>query len=406
VNWRGRTPPNRALAAVVLATSLLFPACQPGPAPKAGKETDATVRPVRVARVRTKPMERFLPAFGSLVAPDQSIISVKVAGRVEQLPVDLGTAVKAGDLIAQLDRRDYELRLEQAQSMLAQARARLGLPTEGTDDQVDPEKTSLVKQAQALLVEAQKNRERISRLFSQGVIPQSELEGVEASYQVALNRNQDALEEARNRQALLAQRRVEWEIARKALSDTSLRAPFAGTVQRRIAHLGEYLAAGTPVVELVKAGGLRLRLEVSERDSIQVQHGQPVRLWVEGDQTVHTGQLTRLSPMLQPENRMLIVEADVPSGGQLRPGLFVRAEIVTRTNDPAFMVPADAVVTFAGIEKVFVVVGDEAKERQVTTGRTATDEVEIINGLKEGEIVVREPGNLRTGQKLKVRTES
>ncbi len=388
------------LASLVLALSCTLPACNRSPA-ASGKDPRDGAKPARkveTARAVERPVERVVSVLGALAAYDQATLSVKVPGRLQQMAVDLGSPVRREQLLAQIEPQDYQLRLQQAEALLGQARARLGLPLEGKDDAVDLEKTSNVKQAAAVLEEARKNRERVASLFQQGILSQSELETVDAAHEVALNRFQDALEEASNRQALLAQRRAEVEIARQQLADTVLRAPFDGAVQERRANVGEYLMAGAPVIALVRVDLLRLRLEVPEREAMHVRAGQTVRLTVEGDTTVHTGEIKRLSPMISEQTRMLVVEADVPNTGSLRPGLFARAEIVANSSDLVLTVPRNALVVFAGVEKVFLVREGKAVEKPVTSGRRAADWVEIVSGLKAGDVVVLAPGSLQTGQ--------
>jgi RND family efflux transporter MFP subunit len=350
-------------------------------------------------------MERTVTVIGSLAAEEAATLSVKIGGRLKEIPVDLGSVVKRGDVIAQVEPRDYELRLQQAAAALAQARATVGLPLDGTDDHFDPEKTSVGKQAKAVLDEASKNRDRVVKLSDQGLVSKSELDTVQATYTVALNRYETALEEARTRQAVLAQRRAEFELAKQQLSDTSLRAPFDGAVQARLANLGEFLAAGAPVVRLVKTDPLRLRLEVPERDAAVVRLSQRVRLVVEGDTNAYSGTITRVSPAIDEQSRMLMAEADVRNDGSLRPGLFARAHIITHENDEGLAVPANALITFVGLEKAVVIKDGKALEKNVTTGRRGTGWVEIVAGLKAGEKVVIEPGNLRTGEAVTV-TES
>jgi multidrug efflux pump subunit AcrA (membrane-fusion protein) len=99
---------------------------------------------------------------------------------------------------------------------------------------------------------------------------------------------------------------------------------------------------------------------------------------------------------------MLIVEADIPNDGSLRPGVFVRADIITNERDEGLAVPLNAIITFAGLEKVVVVQDGKALEKTVTSGRHGKDWVEIVTGLKAGERVVVNPGNLRTGQPVSV----
>ncbi|HWN97541.1 MAG TPA: efflux RND transporter periplasmic adaptor subunit, partial [Methylomirabilota bacterium] len=313
-------------------------------------------------------------------------------------------AVKRGDLIAQVERRDYELRMKQAQAAVSEARAAVGLPLEGSEDTLSVELIATVKQAKAVLEEANKNRERVVRLSQEGISSKSELDTVQTAYAVALTRYDTALEEARTRLAVLAQRRADLEVAEQQLRDTSIHAPFDGAIQSRAASPGEYLQLGTPVVSLVRIDPLRLRLDVPERDSIHVQPNQPVRLTVDGNTNVFRGIVSRISPAITEQNRLLIVEADVPAQRGLRPGLFVRANIVVNEHEVVLSVPANSLIVFAGIEKVITVVEGKARERTVATGRRADGWIEIISGLKSGELVVLEPGNLRTGQVVKQAT--
>ncbi|MFM1767787.1 MAG: hypothetical protein RJA22_316 [Verrucomicrobiota bacterium] len=383
----------------VLALSCSRPQ-SPGAAP-AGRGPDpgaAAPRAVRTAAAATRPMERTVTATGSLLARDQATLSIKVPGRLSRLDVDLGQVVRQGDVLAQVDPQDYELRLRQAQAGVAQARAALGLPLEGTNDVVRTEEASLVRQARAVLDEASKNRDRVQNLAQAGVAAASEVDTANAAYLVALNRYEAGLEEARTRQAALHQRRAELDLAAKQLSDTRLRAPFDGAIQARVASLGEFLATGSPVLLLVRTDPLRLRLEVPERLAAGIQPGQALRLRVEGLPEPVPGQIARVSPAISEPARMLVVEADIPNQGFLRPGLFVRADLVTRQNEPGLAVPAAALVVFAGIEKVLTVREGRAIEKTVVTGRRGPDWVEILSGLQAGDPVVLDPGNLRTGQ--------
>lgn len=359
-------------------------------------------RPVTVARVEPRDLERIVTVTGSLLAHDAATLSIKVPGRLRAIQVDLGSVVKAGEVIAQVDSMDYEIRVRQAEAAVAQARATLGLPLDGTNDVVDVESTSAVREARAVLEEASTQRERQRNLSTAGLVSASELDAAEAAYKVALNRSQSAVEESRTKLATLGQRRAELAFALKQLADTSMRAPFDGVVQRRDAGLGEYVAAGTPVVSLVRPDPLRLRLEIPERDAAAVRSGQPIRLHVEGYTNRWTGRIDRLSPALNEANRMLVVEADIANDGTLRPGLFVRADIVVSDRDRRLTVPPSCVLAFAGLEKVVSIVDGRAVERTVTTGRAGPGWIEIVSGLRAGEVIVVEPGGLRTGQAVTV----
>ena len=359
-------------------------------------------RKVKTVPVAETPFGETVTANGTLAAYDQTTVSVKVPGRLRAISVDLGSVVSRGQLIAQLDLEDYRLRVQQSEASLAQARARLGLAPEGNDDRVDPEKTATVRQARAVLDEARYARDRAARLVEQGVIAKAEFDTANAAFKVAEGRYQDAYEEIRNRQGLLAQRRSELALARQQLKDTAVVAPLDGIVQEKVASVGEYLAAGAPLVNIVRMDPLRLRAEIPERESHSVRTGQDVRVTVEGDSSVYIGKIMRLSPVIAEQNRMLVVEADVRNNGKLRPGSFAHAEIVTNNAKMAVTVPNNAIVTFAGIEKVIIVQNGKALEKPITTGRRSPEFTEIVAGISVGEKVIVEPGNLQSGQPVEV----
>jgi RND family efflux transporter MFP subunit len=355
-------------------------------------------RQVKIARVSEVSMEHTVTVTGTLAAYDQAAVSAKVPGRVKSIAVDLGSAVRQGQMIAQIEQQDYQLRLQQAEAALAQARARVGLPPEGKDDRIDPEKTGTVRQAQALLDDARLKLERAQNLVQRGVLPKAQLDGAEAEHKVALSRYQDAIEEIRNRQAVVVQRRSEIEIARQQLADSSIYAPFDGVIQEKRASIGEYLASGAPIVNVGRMDPLRLRAEVPERESRNVRAGLEVRVTLEGDANVYAGKIARISPTITAQNRVLIVEAEVHNNGQLRPGSYARAEIVSDNDNGVIAVPANAVVSFAGIDKVILVQDGKAVEKAITLGRRTSEWVEVLSGLTTSDSVVINPGNLQSGQ--------
>jgi len=387
------------------ALAVIGAACQreePAPRAASGAQTQAP-RSVRVVAAAEGRLPRAIVVTGTLAADQEIVAGFKVAGRVSEITVDLGSPVRKGQLLARLDPTDFRLRVEQAEAALHQARARLGLTPDGADDRVDPEQTALVREARAVLDEARLNRERMERLSKQELIARAELDAAVSRMLVAEGRYQAAVEEIRNRQALLTERGTDVSLARQQLVDTALHAPVDGAVKERRASMGEFLAAGTPVVSLVRLHPLRLRVAVPERDAPGIRVGQVVRVRVEGDAGEHSGRVVRLSPTIQEQNRTLVVEAEVANPeGRFRPGSFARAEIVVEADRPAVLVPASAIVTFAGIEKVIGVQDGRAVEKRIRTGPRVGDRVEVLEGLAAGEPVVAEPGNLTGGQPVTV----
>lgn len=395
------------LSGLALVGAALIPlGCQESPVPGAAPPSEAPRQPprqVRLVPAAEEVVDRRVSATGTLAADEQVVLGTKVAGRIGELLVDLGSRVRRDQTVARLDPTDAQLRVDQAVAALQQARARLGLSPEGTDDRVDPEQTSLVRQARAVLDEARLTRERTEQLWKRQLIAQAQVDAAVSALGVAEARYQDAIEEVRNRQAILLQRRSELELARQQRADTVVTSPIEGAVSERRASVGEYLAAGAPVVTLVKLHPLRLRLAVPERDATAVRVGQPVVVTVEGAAGEHRGRVARISPAISEQNRTLLVEAEVPNeGAALRPGAFAKADIVLAGDLRVVTVPAAAVVTFAGVEKVLTVDKGRAVEVRVTTGRRLGDRVEIVTGIAAGTPVVGQPGNLTGGQPVAV----
>jgi RND family efflux transporter MFP subunit len=358
---------------------------------------------VKTVTVNAQPLIRTIAVTGTLAAEDQVSLAFKVAGRVDKVHVDLGSIVREGQVVATLMPTDYELRVRQAEAALIQARVRLGLPPDGETDAVDSENTALVRQRRAVVQEARLNRDRMKTFFDRGLTAKATLESAEASLEVAEGQYQDALEEIRNRQGMLSQRRSELEIARQQLQDTVLRAPLDGAIRERQVAIGEYRAPGTPVMTVVRTHPLRLKLAVPERDTAGLRPGLAVRVSVEGDPHQYEARLERIGAAVDEANRTLPIEAVVPNlQDVLRPGQFATAEIVISQRDSALVVPRDAIVTFAGVQKVLTIRDGRAREQRIRTGRRDGERVEVLEGLSDGDLVIREPGNLVDGSRVQV----
>jgi RND family efflux transporter MFP subunit len=367
---------------------------------------DQTPREVRLARVTAQKLARTVNVSGTLAPDEQVTASVKVAGRLASIAVDLGTVVKRDQVIAQVEATDYQLRVEQAASALTQARALLGLPAEAGErtDVVDLElsETSLVREAQATFEEARANLERARTLVEQRMIAAADFETAKATFVRAESAVARAREEIRNRQAAVRQRSFELRAARQQLADAAVRSPLDGIVQERHAMAGEYLAAGSSVATIVRVNPLRMRAEVPERDAPLIRVGQTVTVAIEGTDARHEGRVARIAPALDERNRALMIEAEVANPGSLRPGIFARAEIAVDGASEVPVVPSSAVVTFAGIDKVIAVEKGKAVEKEIETGRRIEPWTEVLSGVAVGDSVVIEPGNLQQGQPVRV----
>ncbi len=386
----------------------LTAACAPtAPAPSAAEtKSPEAPREVSVAQAGDVVWERVLALTGELVPAEQSTISTKVAGRLASLTVDVGTKVHQGDVLARIEVRDFDLRLAQASAAVQAARAVLGLEVNAKASDIDPDQTAIVQEARAQLDQARRELERQKHLVSNGAATQFAQDTAQTDLSAAESRWHAAKETVATRRATLAQREVELDIAGQQLADTQIHAPYDGVVLERLAGTGDSLIVGSPLAHLLRNDPVRLRLIVSEQASGLVRPGQELRAHFDSGAATVVTQVARFAPSLGARNRTLVAEADIANpDGVLRPGSFVRADLVLDLAAHALAIPPAALVRFAGIDKVFVAEKDVAIERRVKVGRTEEKRVEILEGLKVGDVVVLDPGKLQGGARLRVRAK-
>lgn len=352
---------------------------------------------VSAAAVVERPIASALRVTGSLVAAEQAEVSAETAGRVVETPVERGTRVDRGAMLVKLSDAEARAQAQEAEANVAQIEARLGLsPSQAFEAARVPE----VLNAKAALELAEAEFARVHTLLGQKVVSQSEHDQRQTQVEAARQQHRAAVNAAEQSYRALEAARARLALARKALEDTSVRAPFAGLVAERRVSVGDYVTRGTPVAVVVRIDTLRLELTVPESSVGAVKAGQPVSLAVEAYPNRRFGGTVRyISPALRADQRALIVEALVANrDGLLKPGLFASAEIGQAATAPALFVPASAVRTSGGVSRVFVIRGDRVEERIVTLGRTDGELVQIVNGLRrEDRVAVGDTSKLTDG---------
>jgi RND family efflux transporter MFP subunit len=353
--------------------------------------------------VESRAIDRYLRVTGSLAADAQAEVSAETAGRVIETPVERGTRVAQGALLVRISPSETAAQLQEAEANAAQIEARLGL-TAGQP--FDRTRVPDVMNAKASLDLAEAEFNRMRSLVDQKVISQSEfdqrrtqLEAARQSYQTAQNvadQSYRSLEAARARVAL----------AKKAVSDTSVRAPLTGLVAERVVSVGDYVTKGNRVATVVRIDPLRVELTVPEQHVSLIKAGQQVRLTVDaypGEEFPATVRF--VSPALRSDQRALTVEAIAANGdGRLKPGFFATALVRQPDAAPALLVPATAIETIAGTSRVYAVKDNKIEEHIVTLGEKLDGQVEITSGLATGDVVATEPkGRLSDGQQVKVK---
>jgi RND family efflux transporter MFP subunit len=388
----------------------------------AGPVAARAPQPVQLHTVATAELPQVLVATGVLAAQEELVLGLEVSGRLARVPVDVGDRVPAGAELAVLEPRDLELAVQRAAATVVAAEARLALPAGGDVATFDIEATPAVTEAKAVLADAERQRERIAAMVQQSAQSGADLDTATANATIAASRLQRARDDMRTALADVVLRRVELLQAQQRLAQARLVAPFAGRVAARHAIAGQVLLAGAPVVTLLRVDPLRLQLRVPDRAAVAVAPGQRVEFTVDGSESVaRSGRVVRQGPAIDRGDRTRLVEAEVDNAdGALLPGAFCRAHIVTAPALPVVVVPRTAVVSFAGVDRVFSVEskggGTVAKGRIVELGRRlpprargldaqgpADEElVEIVRGLAAGDRIVRHAAGLSPATPVQV----
>lgn len=382
---------RRRLAPFVLVAALAAcakPSASGGVAPRAPKA-------VRLVAAAAASLPTKVAVSGVLAAQEELVLGLEVGGRIASLGVDVGDVVAAGDVVATLDPREFDLAIERAEAAMGAADAKLGLAAGADPASFDVEQAPSVREAEAVLVEARLNRERVAKLVEGSLQATSQLEVATAALAVAENRLRRARDDVRTWIADAKLRRIELAQAHKRRRDAIVTAPWPGRVAMRHVAVGQVVQGGAPVVTLLRVDPLRLRLRVPDRLAFGVAAGQAVEFTVDGaDAVERLGKVVRTGPAIDRGDRTRLVEAEVQNAdGALLPGAFCRARIVVAAATPVVTVPRAAVVTFAGVDRVFAVAKDKdgalrAKGLLVELGRPVGDAVEVVRGVAVGDQVV------------------
>jgi RND family efflux transporter MFP subunit len=383
---------------------LLLSGCsRPSQSVKASPDAPVTVTAMQVLPER---VERRIELVGTLEGEREVTLSSEVSARVMAVHADLGDRVRRGQVLVELNASELQMAVDRQHAALAQVLAQLGLSNE-TDPTPDPQKTSMVRKASADLADAKATFDRTNTLYAKGVVSKQLFDTAEARYQVAEANYTASLEAVRNLQAQVENLRAQLAITEKKVSDCEVRAPFAGSVAKRLVEIGQYLREQTPVMSLVSTNPLKLRANFPERWFPFVNTGAAVELKVDAYDETFNGRVARVSQAVDTQSRTVALEAEVDnSRDRLRPGLFATAYLRTSKIDEILRVPAGAVISFYGVQKVYAVESDSITELVVKLGDRTGDVIEVTDGLKPGTwIAISELSRIRQGTRVQVRKE-
>lgn len=357
---------------------------------KTGGEADTTAKPISAVVVAVEPREihRNVEAVGSLFPYEEVTVSSEVEGRVAEVLVDVGDRVVGRQPLVKVAPVELELARERQRASLRQAQARLGLSGE-QQDLTDPRDAPEVTRAAAALSEAEHKLTRAQSLADQGLLPKQDLEDTEVRLKSARAAYDLSLQSIEDLRAQISEYRASLALAEKKLTDSVIRAPFAGEIKERAVTQGQYLRVQTPVMVIVSLDPVRARVKVPEKAAATIHVGQPVTVTVEAyPGQSFEGKVSRINPTVDPQTRAFEVEALLDNRDRLlKPGFFAKATVASDSVERALFVPAEAVLYVYGVYKVYAVEGKTLRETEVKIGDRDGDQIEVAEGLADGESV-------------------
>jgi len=326
---------------------------------------------VRVGEVRASAGEYALKLPATTSAFEAVNLFARASGYIEKRFVDIGSRVKAGDVLAQISAPEVDHRIALALANLAQSEAALN-------------------QAKATRDLAKVTNERNAKLVSLGYVSLQEGDVARLTYEARAS-------DVRAAEANIMAQREQIKVLRQQKDYQKVVAPFDGVVTQRNIDNGSLVqadaASGTSLFALSRGDVIRIQLHVPQDAATGVSAGVPARISVpEMPGRIFTGKVARVADTLQSNTRTLLTEIDVPNPeGSLTPGTYCTVELLIPRKAPSFLVPGDAVIFNRGGVQVAVVDEGVARFRKVAVTRDFGTEVEVNDGVKAGERVILTP---------------
>ena len=393
----------------------------------------APARSVTATTAQLSPVRNSIEASGSVAAFELSSVSSQASGlRVEEILVEEGDIVRAGEVMARLNDSRLQAQLKQAEASIAETQARLDELRAGARPQVIAQARANVRsseagveQAKASLQRAEQQLKRNRTLAAEGAVTQDRLDEIVSQWkssQSSLQQAQAQLGEAKQRlaeliagarpeviaqaEAQLANAKARKQEIQEQLQDTQVFAPVAGKVAEKQTSIGELASASNTLFTIVQDQRLEARLQVPETQLNQIRPGQSVKITSAGDSSLDlSGTVRTIDPMVEQDSRQETVKVDLPKSEFLRPGMFVQASVISSTSQ-RLTVPSEAVLPQSNGEAiVYVLQADNTvKAQSVALGEILSDQrVAIKEGLSQGDrVIVKGAPYLENGDRVEL----
>lgn len=411
---RAAVPSNfrRAVSALLACAAIACAGCS-GKKPAAAPAVS-----VQAAAVQQKSISEIVSTEAVLYPQSEASIVPKITAPVQKFYVNRGSHVKKGELIAQLENKDLQAALQQAEGAFEQAKAayatntQVNLPADIQSAQLDANATRQAMESARMVYQSRE------KLYKTGAISRNLLEQARVAFTQANNQYQISLAHLQGLQKVgqsagkqtaegqLAAAQGQYQAALAQFQYSEIRSPISGVVTDRPLYEGQMATAGTPLMTIMDLTRIVGRAYVSPQQASELHVGDPATIVAGDGRPDVPAKVSVVSPALDPNSTTVQVWVEAPNPGeQLRPGTTVNVQMVARSVKNALVVPAAAVLTGdKGATSVMVIGADQtAHQTNVQTGIRQDAEVQITSGLRVGERVVTEGAyGLPDGAKVQV----
>ncbi|MEY2698006.1 MAG: hypothetical protein RL333_2144 [Pseudomonadota bacterium] len=275
-------------------------------------------------------------------------IASKFPGRILEIPVMTGAKVARGQRLVQLDSTETNSRLAQAKAQL--------------------------KAAEAGFTRASAEAQRIRHLYEKEAATRQALETA-------------AAEEHQSSANVMAAKATVSQMASE-VSETTLLAPFDGVIERKLQEPGDLVLPGQPILTFLQSPTLRLEASLPSTCANNILVGESIKATVPGMETELTAIVEEKEPASDRETQTQRIKARLPEGTQITPGSFVWLQQGCGS-ESLILIPTALIKRIGQLESVTILKDGHLRTRHIRTGRTMGDQIEVISGLNEGEMIVK-----------------
>lgn len=320
--------------------------------------------PVELVAAKRTDVAAYVTVVGNLIGALTVEVVPKTNGRLESVAVRLGDPVARGQIIAQLEDREIQEQVRQAEAAYEVSNAS-------------------IRQREADVKFNDANLQRSRNLYERQLIPKQTMDDADLKYQAAIAQLDLAKAQFQQSKARLDELKLN-------LANTIIRSPVDGFIGKRYLDPGASVSPNNPVASVVDIHFVRLVVNLVEKDLKQITAGKPAVVEVDAyPGESFTGKIARVAPVLDPATRTAQMEVEIPNpGSRLKPGMYARVRLTVAQRSNALVVPRTAVVVVEGKKGVFVANNNTASFLPIETGIEQDDMVEVVKGLDADSRVI------------------